>query len=212
MKKVIKSLSLVLAMVATGTVFAQNAHESSVKFNKTNENAVVADYDKSAEIVEAALKDRLEKEGLGKMKSSKGFMAYSGVLWNSVSSDKLDIYFKVEGKKDKSTVSVLISKGYDNFVTSGSDSRTIDNVKAFLNGFMAHANAYQLALDIKAQEELIRKAEKAFNSSVDNNKDLLQQKEKLEKRIAESNNEQVLKQKVLDDEKKKLGDLKAKSN
>lgn len=212
MKNTLKSIALVLAIAATGTATAQNAHESSVKINKTNENAVVADFNKPADVVEAALKDRLEKEGLGKMKNSKGFMTYAGTLWNSVSSDKLDVYFKVEGKKDKSTVSVLVSKGYNNFVTSGSDAKIIGNVKAFLNDFAAYTNSYQLTLDIKAQEEAIKKAEKAYSNSVDNNKDLLSQKEKLEKRIAESNNEQILKQKALDEEKKKLNDLKVKMN
>lgn len=212
MNKAIKSIALVLAIAATGTATAQNAHESSVKFNKTTENAVVADFDKPADVVEAALKNRLEKEGLGKMKSTKGFMSYPGTLWNSVSSDKLDVYFKVEGKKDKSTVSVLVSKGYDNFITSGSDAKTIDNVKAFLNGLREYTNSYQLTLNIKEQEEAIKKAEKAYSSSMENNKDLLAQKEKLEKRIAESNNEQVLKQKALDEEKKKLDELKGKIN
>jgi hypothetical protein len=212
MKNAIKSIALVIAIAATGTATAQNAHESSIKFNKKSENAVVADFNKSAEVVEAALKDRLEKEGLGKMKTSKGFMSYAGTLWNSVSADKLDVYFKVEGKKDKSTVSVLVSKGYDNFITSGSDAKTIDNVKAFLNSFVTYTNSYQLTLDIKAQEEAIKKAEKAYSNSIDNNKDLLSQKEKLEKRIAESNNEQTLKQKALDEEKKKLSDLKLKMN
>jgi len=210
MKKILCSLALLVA--AAGTVMAQQVRETAVKFNKTSEPALVAEYDKPAGIVEAALKDRLEKEGLGKMKSSKGFMTYKGVLWNSVSSDKLDVYFRVEGKKDKSAVTVLVSKGYDNFISSGSDARTMDNVRAFLGGFMAHAQAYQLGLDIKAQEEAIRRAEKAYNSSVDNNKDLLAQKEALEKKIAENNNDQLLKQKALEEEKKKLGDLKARSN
>lgn len=207
MKKVFASLAIAFAI--TGAAQAQNAHEAAVKFNKTTENAVIADYDKPADMVEAALKDRLEKDGLGKMKSSKGFMGYAGTLWNTVSTDKLDLYFKVEGKKDKSTVTVLISKGYDNFITSASDARTIDNVKAFLNDFMTYANSYQLGLNIKAQEENIKKVEKTFNNSVDNNKDLLAQKEKLERKIAESNNDQILKQKSLDEEKQKLANLKA---
>jgi len=206
MKKILTSLTLVCALALS--VSAQNAHESSVKFNKTNENAVVADFDKPAEVVEAALKDRLDKEGLGKMKTSKGFMSYAGTLWNSVSTDKLDIYFKVEGKKNKSTVSVLVSKGYDNFITTATDAKTIENVKTFLNSLVNYTNTYQLGLNIKEQEELVKKAEKTWSSSVDNNKDLLSQKEKLERKIAESNNEQVLKQKALDEEKKKLADLK----
>ena len=209
MKKVINSLALAIAITIAGTATAQNAHESSVKFNKNNENAVVADYEATAEVVEGALKNRLEKEGLGKMKTSKGFMVYSGVLWNSVSNEKIDVYFKVEGKKDRATLSVLISKGYDNFVTSGSDSRTIDNVKAFLNSFMKDATAYQLNLNIAAQEEAIKKAEKAYNNVTSDNKNLLSEKEKIEKKIAESTNEITLKQRALEQEKQKLQELKA---
>lgn len=212
MKNIFRSFLLVAAVACSGTVLAQNAREASIKFHKTNQNAVVADYEQPAEVVEAALKDRLEKEGLGKMKSSKGFMAYTGVLWQAVSTDKLDVYFKVDGKKDKSSITVLVSKGYDNFVSSGSDGQIVSNVKSFLNSFMDHANAYRLALDIKTQEEVIRKAEKALSSATDNNKDLLAQKEKLEKRIAESNNDQLLKQKALEEEQRKLSGLKSKSN
>jgi hypothetical protein len=81
-----------------------------------------------------------------------------------------------------------------------------------LNGFRDYTNSYQLTLNIKEQEEAIKKAEKAYSSSMEDNKNLLAQKEKLEKKIAESNNEQILKQKALDEEKKKLDDLKVKMN
>jgi hypothetical protein len=212
MKQIFTSVALAIAALTSVTANAQNAREASVKFDKTNESAVVADFDKPVDVVEAALKQRLDKEGLGKMKSSKGFMTYAGTLWPSVSSDKIDVYFKVDGKKDKSTVSVLISKGYNNFVTSGTDQTTINNVKTFLNGLIGYTNSYQLGLNIKAQEEALKKAEKAYNNATDDNKDLLSQKEKLEKKLAENNNDQVLKQKALDEEKKKLNDLKAQMN
>ena len=209
MKKVINSLALAIAITIAGTATAQNAHESSVKFNKNNENAVVADYEATAEVVEGALKNRLEKEGLGKMKTSKGFMVYSGVLWNSVSNEKIDVYFKVEGKKDRATLSVLISKGYDNFVTSGSDSRTIVNVKAFLNSFINDAKAYQLRLSIAAQEKVVKEVEKDMKGSAEDGEKLLRDKEKVEKQIAENKTEQGKKQTVVDAEKKKLEEPKA---
>lgn len=212
MKKILLSLTWVLALAVGGTATAQNAHESSVKFNKTNENAVVADYEKPAEIVEAALKKQLESEGLAKGKNSKGYLTFSGVKWSKVSNEKVDVYFKVEGKKEKSTVTVFISKGYDNFISSGSDSRSIDNVKGFLNGLVHHANAHHHSLNIAAQEEAIKKAEKAYNSSSQNGKELMAQKEKLEKRIAENSNEATQKQKSLEEEKQKLETLKTQVN
>jgi hypothetical protein len=212
MKKTILFLCSVYALCTGMTAQAQNAHEASVKFNKTNQNAVVADYSQPAEVVEAALKDRLEKEGLGKLKTAKGFLACNGVQWSTVSSDKIDVYFKVEGGKDKSSIQVLVSKGYDNFISSGSDSKTIDNVKGFLNSFMKHASAYQLSLNIKEQEEVTRKAEKAYAGTLESSKELLAQKEKLEKKIIENNNEQLLKQTALNAERQKLAELKTKSN
>src|SRR6218665_2010544 len=196
MKKMLNALTLVMALAIGGTATAQNAHESSVKFNKTNENAVVADYEKPADIVEAALKKQLESEGLTKGKNSKGYLTFSGIQWSKVSNEKVDVYFKVEGKKEKSTVTVFISKGYDNFISSGSDSRAIDNVKGFLNGLVHHATAHQHSLNIAAQEEAIKKAEKAYNSSSESGKDLIAQKEKLEKRIAENTTEATQKQKT----------------
>lgn len=207
-----KMAALALAMTFAGTLSAQNAHEAPIRYDKSDVNGVIADYDKSADLVEAALKNRLEKEGLGKAKSSKGYLLYPGVLWKSVSSDPLDVYLKVDGKKNKSTISVLVSSKSSSFVSTGGDSQTIENVKSFLNSMPAAIAAYQLSLDIRTQEETIRKAEKAYNNSIDSNKDLLKEKEKLEKKIAESNNDQVLKQKVLEEEKRKLLTLKSGLN
>lgn len=212
MKNAMKMAALALAMTFAGTLSAQNAHEAPIRYDKSDVNGVIADYDKSADLVEAALKNRLEKEGLGKAKSSKGYLLYPGVLWKSVSSDPLDVYLKVDGKKNKSTISVLVSSKSSSFVSTGGDSQTIENVKSFLNSMPAAIAAYQLSLDIRTQEETIRKAEKAYNNSIDSNKDLLKEKEKLEKKIAESNNDQVLKQKVLEEEKRKLLTLKSGLN
>lgn len=204
MKQTVMLVTLVFTMGISGNLLAQDAKEVTVKYNKVPQNAVVATYDQSAEVVTAALKERLPKEGLTKMKSSGGYMIYSGVLWSPVSNDKMDVYFKVDGKKDQSTITVLASKGYDNFVSTSNDPVTVEQIKKYLNGFSVHANAYNLGLNIKSQEEVIRKAEKAYNNSVEANKELLEQKERLEKKIADNNNEQLLKQKALNEEKLKL--------
>jgi predicted ribosome quality control (RQC) complex YloA/Tae2 family protein len=204
-KRIISSLSLLLIFAACGTLSAQNARETTAKFNKTNPGAIIADYDQPADMVKTVLKERLEKEGLGKMKSASGYMRYSGVIWNAISSEKLDAYFKVDGKKGKSTITVLVSKGYDNFVTPASDARITDNVKAFLNGFNEHLTAYQKTLDVKAQEEAVKKAEKEQKELAKRNKELQEEKEKLERKHAE-------KQKALDAEREKLNNIKASVN
>lgn len=212
MKQIFASVALAIAAMTSVTVNAQNAHEATVKFEKIDENAVAADYDNSAEIVKAALKQRLDKDGLGKMKSSKGFMTYKGTLWSVVSADKLDVYFKVQGKKGKSTVYALVSKGYNNFLTSGTDRQAIENVKTFLNSLQSSVQAYQDELNLKAEEEAMAKAEKARKKAEEKQKDLLAEKEKLQKKIEKNNKEQESKQKALDEEQRKLNDLKAQMN
>jgi hypothetical protein len=210
MKKVIATLGLALASVIA--VQAQNAHEAIVKYDKIQANGVVAEYDRPKSVIEEALKKELEKEGLGKSKSSKGYDLYAGTTWSNISTDKVDAYFKVEGKKNKSTVTVLISKGYDNFVNANSDMATIENVKKFLNNLNVGADKVQLGLDIKAQEEVVKKAEKNYNNSVNDGKSLLSDKEKIEKKIAENNTDQQQKQNALNETKAKLDQLKASNN
>ncbi len=194
----IRSVAIVLATAISATAFAQNAHEAMIPFNKTQENAVVADFDNAPEVVRQVLKAQLEKEGLRKIKSSGGYWRSSGSVWNSVSSDKMDFYFRIEGKRNKSTISVLVSKGYDNFVTSGTDSRTIDNVKNFLNGFGDQLVAYQKEQDIKAQEEAVKKAEVLQKKAAE-------QQAKLDKQHAAQ-------QKALEAERQKLNNIKASTN
>jgi hypothetical protein len=203
-KPLITYLCLALLSAAGNTLYAQNARETAVKFNKANTNALLADYNYPVEIVKLVLKDRLDKEGLRKMKTTNGYMRYAEVLWPSVSSGKIDAYFKVDGKKGKSTVTVLVSKGYDNFIATGSDPAATEGVKAFLNGLNDHIAVYQKEQDIKAQEEVIRQAEKAQKQQAEQQKALLKEKERLEKKIATQNNDQAAKQKELEAERQKL--------
>lgn len=209
MKKVIATFAFICGFIAAK---AQNAYETSVKFDKSNQNAIVATYDLPKEVVEAALKERLEKAGLGKPKGSKGFMNYAGKLWKEVSDDKVDLYVKVEDKKGSSAVQILVSKGYDNFISSGTDAHAVQNVKSFLQSFNTEVLAYQLMLDIEKQEILVKKSEKEYNNAIDNGKDLAEEKGKIEKKIAENTNDQSLKQRALEQEKARLETLKSKKS
>jgi len=211
MKRIVTSLLICGALLTTSAAFAQNVNvrESTVSFGKTSQSAVVADYDLPASMVEDALKQHMEKAGLDKKKSEKGFMAYKGAAWKEISNDKADIYLKVDGKGNKSTISVLYSKGYDNFISSSTDAETVNAIKNFLTNFVTDLKKYQLMQDIAKQEDAVKKAEKVFSASVSDGKSLADDKAKIEKKIADNTNEQGDKQKALDAEKKKLEDLKA---
>lgn len=175
---------------------------------KAQQSAIVADYEMPVSLVEDALKDRLEKAGVTNRGSSKGFIAYKATTWNEVSADKVDVYAKVEGKGNKSTVTILVSKGYDNFISGTSDAGMTEKVKNFLNDFINHAAAHRLKIDISKQEEMVKKAEKDYTGAVSNGDDLSKQREKIEKQIAQNKDEQTQKQTIVDQEKAKLEELK----
>lgn len=209
MKVLLKSLATAAFLFTALTgAFAQNAHEGRVKFMKGDQNAIIAEYDLPKGVVEDALKERLEKAGLSRKGTEKGFNAYKGITWNEISADKMDVYTKVEGKGNVTTVTVLVSKGYDNFISSASDAEKVQKVQAFLNSFIKDARLYQLKQSIAAQEEVVKKAEKELKSSADNGDKLLKEKEKIEKEIAENKTDQGKKQTTLDAEKVKLEELK----
>lgn len=212
MKKIFQIASIALVFAAVNPAMAQNAREGSVKFMKGQQSAVMADYDMPASTVESALKERLEKSGLSNRGSSKGFVTYKATTWNDISPDKVDVYTKVEGKGNKSTVTVLVSQGYDNFISGSNDPDKTEKVKNFLNGFMDHAAAYQLKLAIEKQEEIVKKADKDQKKSVSDGEDLSKEREKLEKKIADNKDDQTKKQTTLDQEKQKLEELKRQLN
>lgn len=209
MKKLFRTATLAAFVLAMApAVHAQNAREASVKFMKAQQSAIVADYELAASHVENALKERLEKAGLSNRSSSKGFMTFKGASWSEVSGDKVDVYAKVEGKGNKSTVTILVSKGYDNFISGSSDAGMTEKVKNFLNDFMNHVSAYQLKLDIQKQEEIVKKAEKEFTGTVSAADDLSKEREKIDKQIAQNKDDQTKKQTIVDQEKSRLEELK----
>lgn len=209
MKSLLKSLSVAAFLLTAANIsYAQNAHESRVSFMKGDQNAIVANYDLPKNVVENALKERLEKAGLSKKSTEKGFMAYKGATWREVSPDKVDVYAKVEGKGNVSTITMLVSKGYDNFISSTNDPEKVQNVQAFLNSFVKDVNLYQLKLSIASQEEEVKKAEKDLKTTTDNGAKLTKDKEKIEKQITDSQAEQSKKQATLDAAKVKLEELK----
>ena len=74
------------------------------------------------------------------------------------------MYFKVEreskSQKEQSIIYLLVSKGYDNFVSPEVDSVTFLAATAFLDGFVATTASYRLNLDIEEQEKHVKSAEK----------------------------------------------------
>ena len=207
-KTIFCSLSLIIIFCATG--FSQDISETNISFMDGKQNAIEAKYNFSEDIMETVVKNVLEKKSIKKTKNTKGYSFYEGIVWGELCSDKIDFYIKVDGNKTSSKVIILISKGYNNFISESSDPSTIKNVKKLCKEFNVNAIEEHLNREISKQEEVIKDAEKKYNKSVEKGKDLVKDKESIIKKIDENSEEQKVLKANIEEQNKILGTLKSK--
>jgi hypothetical protein len=149
------------------TALAQNAQTGTTIINKASQPCVYADYQYEGSIVEGALKKKFADAKIGSdSKATDGFRVYKGVVVPQLTNEKIDLYVKVEEKKPMSTVYMLTSKGYDNFMKKETDSNTINNSIAFLNNFMNDVLSFKLGKDIEKQEDANSMMQRKKNKSI----------------------------------------------
>ncbi len=175
-----------------------NAQSSTaqVEYNKVSQTAVVNEIPFESGITEDAITGKMKSLGYSS-KSTKGFMMYKGVKLSELGPDTYDLYFKVEKKskkeKDKSIVSLLLSKGYDNFANETTDPSLFANAKIFVNNLVNVTAAADLERQIEEQEAIVKKADKKYNTSVDDGASLEKKKRQIEQDIADNIKDQAAK-------------------
>ncbi|HUC81948.1 MAG TPA: hypothetical protein VMR70_13590 [Flavisolibacter sp.] len=212
-------LSLLL-VVFFATASAQSV-STSVKFDKADKPALMLYLPYSQEVAEGTILTKLkeigfEPESKGSLfwKQSKvnGFYAFKGVTLKGDKTELVDLYFKVDrrgSKKDNQSVMYLLtSKGGDNFINDASDAGTFYAAQRFLNGFVGETATYKHTLDIKTQEETVKKSEKKLVDLMDDEKDMQKKLEKLQEDIRKNKEAQVNQQALIESEKKKLAEMK----
>jgi peptidoglycan hydrolase CwlO-like protein len=125
------------------------------------------------------------------------------------SDQPVDLYFKVEPKsrkqKDKSIIYLLVNKGSEGFINSGSD---YNSAQRFLNGFLEQSAGYKLDLDIKGQEATLKDAQKKLTKLQDDEKSMNKKIEQLQTDLKKNQQDQENQQKTIETEQKKLEELK----
>lgn len=193
MKKII---IICLLFLSTHTIINAQSSTGSVDYNKVSQTAVINEMPFAPEITEDAIVGKMKSLGYSS-KSSKGFMMFKGVKLAELGPDTYDLYYKVEKKskkeKDKSIVSLLLSKGYDNFASETTDPTLFANAKTFMNGLVNVTAAADLERQIEEQESLVKKADKKYNGSVDDGESLEKKKRQIEQDIQDNIKEQAAK-------------------
>ena len=209
MKKII---SLVVMVVVYTSIHAQS-YTGTADYKKMSRQAIFNEVPFTDKVTEAAIKDSLEKLGY-KPKESKGFMVYKGVNLASLAKEPLDIYIAVERKsrkeKEVSVITMLLSRGEDNFITQGADAGIIDNARSFLNGFTNYIDTYYLEQQISEMEETRIAYEKKTAGLASDAEDLQKKKKKIEKEKEDNIKEQADHKDVAEKHMQNMEALKSK--
>jgi len=186
---------------------------ATVEYQKINRQAIVADVPFPEKTIRDAIDNKMELMGY-KGKDSKGFTVYKGVRMPELGNDSYDLYFMADRKskkeKENSTVTLLISKGFDNFVADSNDARVVTNAKNYLDTLKNMIADYDLQQQIMAQEDVVKKADKKYTGYIDDAADLEKKRKKIEKDIEDNKKAQVDQQAEIERQKTILETLRGK--
>jgi hypothetical protein len=190
MKRIIIAI---LLFACTATAFSQSRY-TIVQLNKKDVPGIIGEIPFTENTVRDAIDKNFEKLGY-KSRKQKEYKVYSGVLLKELGAEPHDLYVMVDRKsrqdKDVSIVTMLVSKGFDNFANDTADAGLINNTKAYINGLRDIAAAYDLELQIAEQEEVTNKNEKKSANLVEDSVSLQKKKKKLDLDIMQNSGEQT---------------------
>lgn len=191
---------LVLGFVAA---WAQKASETTEKSPLGSDGkCLVVELEGQQKNVEAVMEAKFKKL---KGKKEKGFDAFKAQVFPEISSNTLDIYYKVETKKDnQSKVILFLATGYDNWLNPNDHASELNNAKKMLENLAAEVRKYELNLAIEAQTKVL---ESAVKTQADLEKELAKlggELEKLQKQIEENKVAQETNKKTQEEQKKTI--------
>ncbi len=190
---------LSFVLIAALAVSAQNATESIIDLGGQQLPGYLIDIPNAdAKSVDAAFRDKLEKNYNLKATKESGFRAYLNQPFSPFGTANYDIYFIVKeyGKKKNriTQLSVIVSTGNKNAISSQNDSKTADYIKVFLRDFVTdfsknysiqqQADNLEVELaklnkeksDLEKDQGKLNKQIEKFNKKLSQNKDQITEK------------------------------------
>jgi hypothetical protein len=176
-----------------------NASEAPVEYHKGDKVAAVIELPYPPDVVEDAIKEFLSKKGV-KDSKYKGFSIFRSTRMYDSDLNVNDLHFKVERKsrkeKDVSVIYLLVGRPGENIGLRTKDDRyKVDDGKGFLNNMVPSIEAHNLEVDIKNQDETLKKAEKKMKNLQDEQKEL-EKKLETNRKEQEKQTEEISKQKT----------------
>jgi hypothetical protein len=192
-------ITLLVALIAVSAQ-AQIIREGTADYNKAPRAAIIAEIDHVIDVVEWGLNEDMKTRGFGRGDNDKGYIAFENIKFPQLSAANIDLYFKIEEKpkdKQKTVLTMLISKGNDNFMSGVTDAAVFTAAREYIKGLMPIFNNRKLDLNIEATKQSLKDQEKELKDAEDKIKDLEKKKKDLEKELSEA-------QKALEEQKGKV--------
>ena len=209
-----KKLALLVFVIAFASMAsAQTVKESMVNMGKQQLSGYLLDIPGAdMKTVEAAFRDKLEKQYNLKASSESGFRAYLNQPFKPFGSANYDLYFTVSehGKKKNkvSQLSLIVSSGNYNAITSSTDPTTADYVKVFLRDFVSYVQEYVAKQNLNELENQMAKLVKEKNSLEKDQTKINKQIQKLNKDLEKNAQKTVEKEEKIKDLQKEIDSAK----
>jgi len=167
-----------------------------------------------AKLKETGYKPEVKGNIFNKKNKQEGYYVFNGVQLPELANQKLDLYFKVD-KMDSdsgynSSISLLVSKGYDNFISEESDSTSFAASRNFLNSFVSETASFLLNKQMDDQKASIVKAEKKWQDTRKRQEDTRNKIAQLEADLKNLQTEELTQQEDVNKQRAALGDLENK--
>lgn len=180
-----------LFLVTTSMVSFAQSTSGSVDFKNALRPALILPLTFDPKTAEQTILSELKETGykperrggfLNKKNKEEGFYKFSGVTLPELSNQQVDLYFKVDAKDNdtshRSSITLLVSKGYENFVSKDSDSAMFSASENFLNGFVQNTNVFNINQKLDEQKNSLASSEKKWS-------ELREKQEQTKKKITE---------------------------
>ena len=205
-------MKLIIFVIITAMV-TLNVNAQSLtgitSFNKSPQSSLIYNLPYSDEAVSNGIETKMIS--FGKPRKMKGFLMYKNVRIPEISNDALTIYFGADKKSNKdnsnAVLTMLLANEGNRFYTTEENKELFSKAAIYLNTFEPAVAAASLELQIKEQDEVIKKTDKKLKNLRDDKIDFENKKKKLDSKIEQNTNDIIKQEQDVTKQKELLDSL-----
>lgn len=209
MKKMIVLFTLLCGATLSALAQAPAVAEKEISLKKLKGNAYTATYSNVPEADLQATADIWMKKNLGgRQGKSNGYVMYTGAHWNDLDyGAPLTVYYKVDGNKKSSTLTLLVANPQNQFLSSSGNAQAGGKLYTFFNELSDEVAVYQKQQKINALTTTLGQQESDLKKLTEKSNSLKKQKERLDRDIAANDQELTERNNELNTTKNALQEL-----